>query len=50
LDTGVLAIFDARLKLPPLPERTSITTEISPGGRAITVFRGLSANGHRGMI
>jgi hypothetical protein len=40
LDTGVLAVFDARLKLRPLPERTSITTETSPAGRAITVFRG----------
>jgi hypothetical protein len=36
----VLAVFDARLKLRPLPERTSITTETSPAGRAITVFRG----------
>jgi hypothetical protein len=40
LDTGVLAVFDARLKLPPLPERTSIMTETSPGGRPIIVFRG----------
>jgi hypothetical protein len=50
LDTGVLAVFDARLKLPPLPERTSITIETSPAGRGITVFRGLSGCSHRGMI
>lgn len=40
LTTGVLAIFDARTDIPPIPERTCVTTTTSPAGRTITILRG----------
>jgi hypothetical protein len=40
LTTGVLAIFDARPDIPPIPQRTSITTTTSPADRAIILLRG----------
>jgi hypothetical protein len=40
LPSGVLAIFDARPGIPPIPERTSVTAATSPAGRVITLLRG----------
>jgi hypothetical protein len=40
LATGVLAVFDARPEIPPIPDRTSVTTATSPAGRQITMLRG----------
>lgn len=40
LDTGVLAVFDARPGIPAIPERTSVTTLTSPAGRTVTLLRG----------
>jgi hypothetical protein len=36
----VLAVFDARPGIPPIPQRTSVTTVTSPAGRTITLLRG----------
>jgi hypothetical protein len=40
LDTGWLVIFDRREGLPPLSDRTTTESAISPAGRNITVIRG----------
>ncbi|WP_434688410.1 ATP-binding protein [Pseudanabaena minima] len=40
LDTGWLVIFDRREGLPPLSDRTTTQSAISPAGRNITVIRG----------
>jgi hypothetical protein len=40
LAVGVLAVFDARPEIPPIPQRTSVTTVTSPAGRTITLLRG----------
>jgi hypothetical protein len=40
LAAGVLAVFDARPGIPPIPQRTSVTTVTSPAGRTITLLRG----------
>jgi hypothetical protein len=40
LETGWLVIFDQRSGLPPISDRTSIESAITPQGRAITVIRG----------
>jgi len=40
LDTGWLVIFDRRKGLPPLSDRTTTETVISPAGREIIVIRG----------
>jgi hypothetical protein len=39
LDNGWLVIFDRRSDIPPLTERLTETTEISPGGRRIRLLR-----------
>jgi hypothetical protein len=40
LTAGVLAVFDARPDVPPIPQRTSVTTTTSPANRIITLLRG----------
>jgi hypothetical protein len=40
LDTGWLVIFDRRPGLPPIEDRTTLETALSPSGREITVIRG----------
>jgi hypothetical protein len=40
LDSGWLVIFDQRLGLPPISDRTSTESAMTPQGRAITVIRG----------
>lgn len=40
LETGWLVIFDRRAHLPPISDRTSSETVISPQGRAIVLIRG----------
>jgi hypothetical protein len=40
LDTGWLVIFDRRPDLPPLSDRTTTETAVSPMGRTIVVIRG----------
>ena len=40
LETGWLVIFDRRPNLPPLEERTTTESAVSPGGRSIVVIRG----------
>ncbi len=40
LDTGWLIIFDRREGLPPIAERTTTESVVSPNGRKITVIRG----------
>jgi len=40
LDNGVLAVFDARSGIPPIPQRTSVTRTTSPVDRAVTLLRG----------
>jgi hypothetical protein len=40
LATGWLVIFDRRRGQPPISQRTSSTTAVSPGGRDVTVIRG----------
>ncbi|KKJ01515.1 polyketide biosynthesis operon protein CyrO [Prochlorothrix hollandica] len=40
LETGWLVIFDRRPGLPPLEERTTTESAVSPGGRSIVVIRG----------
>ncbi|MCC6129439.1 MAG: ATP-binding protein [Acidobacteria bacterium] len=40
LSTGWLVIFDRRPGLPPISQRTTTETALSPGGRTITVIRG----------
>jgi len=40
LDTGWLVIFDRRENLPPLSDRTTTETAVSPMGRTIVVIRG----------
>jgi DNA polymerase III delta prime subunit len=39
LETGWLVIFDRRREQPPISQRTSRTTAITPAGRAVTVIR-----------
>lgn len=39
LDTGWLIIFDQRTGLPPIAERTTTTTAITPAGRTVTLIR-----------
>jgi hypothetical protein len=39
LDTGTLIIFDRRPEAAPIHERTVLTGERTPGGRAVTVLR-----------
>ncbi|MEB3163440.1 MAG: ATP-binding protein, partial [Prochlorothrix sp.] len=39
LETGWLVIFDRRPNLPPLEERTTTESAVSPGGRSIVVIR-----------
>lgn len=39
LDTGWLVIFDQRSRQPPIAERTTTETVVSPGGRDIIVVR-----------
>ncbi|RRR71819.1 MAG: ATP-binding protein [Candidatus Viridilinea halotolerans] len=39
LDTGWLVIFDRRSEQPPISQRTSSTTALSPAGRMVTVIR-----------
>ncbi|MEQ8996895.1 MAG: hypothetical protein RID53_10380 [Coleofasciculus sp. B1-GNL1-01] len=40
LDTGWLVIFDQRPGLPPIAQRTTTASAITPGDRAIVVIRG----------
>ncbi|WP_446375617.1 AAA family ATPase [Coleofasciculus sp. D1-CHI-01] len=40
LDTGWLVIFDQRLGLPPIAQRTTTASAITPGDRAVVVIRG----------
>ncbi|KKJ01516.1 AAA family ATPase [Prochlorothrix hollandica] len=40
LETGWLVIFDRRPGLPPLEDRTTTESAVSPGGRSIVVIRG----------
>lgn len=40
LGTGWLVIFDQRSRLPPIAERTTTGTAITPTGRTVTVIRG----------
>ncbi|MGA1623607.1 MAG: ATP-binding protein [Synechocystis sp.] len=40
LSTGWLVIFDRRPDLPPIEDRTTVETALSPAGREITVIRG----------
>ena len=40
LDTGWLVIFDRRPDLPPIEDRTTVETALSPSGREIIVIRG----------
>jgi hypothetical protein len=40
LDSGWLIIFDQRSGLPPISERTTTETAITPQGRAAVVVRG----------
>jgi hypothetical protein len=40
LSTGWLVIFDRREGLPPIEDRTSSTSAITPSGRVVTVIRG----------
>jgi AAA domain len=39
LDAGTLVIFDRRPGIPPAAERTTITSEQTPEGRAVTLLR-----------
>ena len=39
LGTGTLVVFDRRPSAPPIGQRTSFSTERTPGGRAITLLR-----------
>lgn len=39
LTTGVLAVFDRRAEAKPIPDRTSLSSVISPRGRAVTLLR-----------
>lgn len=36
---GILVIFDRRADAPPIPERTTLETVMSPEGRTITLLR-----------
>ena len=40
LETGWLVIFDRRADLPPIAERTTTESAVTPTGRAVTVIRG----------
>nr|WP_322743803.1 hypothetical protein [Romeria gracilis] len=40
LDRGWLVIFDQRLGLPPIAERTTTTSDTAPSGRTVIVIRG----------
>jgi hypothetical protein len=39
LDTGTLVIFDRRPEAPPWPERTTLSTTLTPTGRRVTLLR-----------
>lgn len=39
LTTGVLAIFDRRADAKPIPDRTSLSSAVSPQGRTVTLLR-----------
>jgi hypothetical protein len=39
---GILVIFDRRADAPPIPERTTLETVMSPEGRTITLLSGVA--------